>query len=158
MSASSSDPSADLFSQPVADESGYEQWRASRRQERADDLLVPSQDESGYERWRAEAKAEIEKKAAEVMTGDAGELPIASDGSGYDHWRKDMEEARLEFERRWGVPVGHRVRVQLRDDEIEREGILHVVERIAPTKKHGLMLQLGDRPFRAVEVMSVVRI
>lgn len=153
MSTSSSYAAPDLFSQPAKDESGYEHWRALRMQARADDLLSRSEDESGYERWRAEVKAEVEKKAA-----DASELPIANDGSGYDHWRKDMDEARLEFERRWGVPVGHRVRVQLRDDDVEHEGVLNVVERIAPTKKHGLMLQLGGRQFRAAELMSVVRV
>lgn len=159
MSAPSSVPTPDLFSNPAASEAGYEQWRAARKQENEYNLLSRTQeDESGYERWRAEAKVKVEKKIAETMNEDAGDLPIATDGSGYEHWRKDMEEARLEFERRWGVPAGHRVRVQLRDDEGEREGVLHVLERIAPTKKHGLMLQLGGKQFRAAELVSVVRI
>lgn len=112
-------------------------------------------DEAGYERWRAEGEA---ARNVGLLSGEsAGELPVAADGAGYERFRADMAEARLAFERQWGVPAGHRVRVVLRDGDREHEGILRVVESIAPTKKLGLMLQVGGHAFRAAEVLSVVR-
>jgi hypothetical protein len=111
-------------------------------------------DESGYERWQAEVAAE---QMAAVARREVEELPQAVDETGHAHWQREMAEARLEFERRWGVPLGHRVRVMLRDDEREIEGLLRVVEREAATKKLGLMLAVDGREFRASEVVSIVR-
>ena len=113
-------------------------------------------DESGYERWRAEVEAE--RRAGLGRRKEPGELPVAADAAGYERYRAEMDGARLEFERRWGVPVGHSVRVLLRDDDREHEGILRVVEKVTPTKKHGLMLRIGGREFRAAEVVSLVRV
>lgn len=115
-------------------------------------------DESGYQRWRAEADAARAASPAENAQSGEAELPVSSDASGYEHWHAQMVEARRAFERRWGVPAGHRVRVQLSDGDSELEGTLQIIERISPTKKDGLMLQLGGRQFRATEVVRVVRI
>lgn len=111
-------------------------------------------DESGYERWQAEVEAE---RLAAVARRAAEELPRADDEAGHEYWQREMAEERLAFERRWGVPAGHRVRVVLRDDEREHEGILRVREDRAATRKHGLWLRIGEREFRASEVMSMVR-
>ena len=108
----------------------------------------------GYERWKAAAaQAREEAKAA----SRAGELPTLEDDAGYAAWKRDAAEARRVFERRWGVPLGQPVRVQLRGERREREGVLRVAEE--PAGPGGVLrLRLGDEVFETGRIESVVRV
>lgn len=108
--------------------------------------------ESGYERWKSEA-AEARAKAETARRAE--ELPALGDDAGYAAWKREVEEAKRSFERRWGVPPGCVVRVQLRGEPMEREGVLRVSEAPAGPKAV-LRLQVGDRVFEVREIEHLV--
>ncbi|MEZ5387401.1 MAG: hypothetical protein R3F13_17965 [Prosthecobacter sp.] len=108
----------------------------------------------GYERWKAEtSRACAEAEAARR----AEELPMREGSAGYETWKRDAEEARHAFERRWGVPLGKRVRVVLVGERHEREGVLRIVEG-AKTNNGVLQLRMGQEVFAAGRIESVVRL
>lgn len=108
----------------------------------------------GYERWKADAaRARLEAEALRR----AEELPTLSDDTGYAAWKRDAAEARRAFERRWGVPLGRQVRVLLRGERCEREGVLRLAEE--PAGLGGILrLRLDDEVFEAGRIESVVRL
>lgn len=110
----------------------------------------------GYTRWKAEAEA---LKKAQEAARRAAELPVAaSDESGYVAWKAEAEEARRQFEKRWGVPLGKAVRLQLRGEEREREGVLMLdLETLAGHTQH-LRLRLGSHRFAATQIERLVRL
>ena len=112
----------------------------------------------GYEPWKLEVAREREQEEAAKK---AAELPSKADESGYTAWKAEIEAAWRAFERRWGVPLGKQVRVQLRGEAREREGLLQVVEepkrKPSKTALH-LKLRLGGFVFSSTQIESVVRI
>lgn len=108
----------------------------------------------GYERWKAEVAQE---RAAQEAVRRAAELPEQSDDGGYARWKAEAEGAKRAFEQRWGVPLGKRVRVQLRDEAREREGLLRMVEEPGSGGKT-LRLRLGTEVFEAGRIESLVRV
>ena len=111
--------------------------------------------EEGYERWRAERAAE-RKAAAERLKAEL--LPQEGDESGYAMWREEEAEARKEFERRWGAPIGKRVRVELIDDSPPFEGVLLHVEQRHQGKRNQVRLRVGAKEFLSTQIRSLVRI
>ena len=112
---------------------------------------APATEADGYSAWKS-AMAK-EKAAAENP-----ELPVQSSTDGFTRWKEEAEAARRAFEKRWGVPLGKAVRVQLRGEPREREGLLRLVDE--PTRgsfKH-LRLTLGGHRFGANEIESLVRV
>jgi hypothetical protein len=111
--------------------------------------------DDGYARWKAEVETE---RAEQEATQRAAELPTTENVQGYVQWKADAEAARRAFERRWGIPLGKLVRVQLRGEPREREGLLLAVEETKrqPTKQ--LRLRLGTYVFSASQIESVVRV
>ena len=77
--------------------------------------------EDGYVRWRSEQQKE---KLAEQDNN----LPASDHAEGYAAWRAEMQRHRDTVEKRFGVPLGHRVRVQLVDELKPLEGLLCLVE------------------------------
>jgi len=116
---------------------------------------APAHADDGYARWKAEV--EVERAALEA-TQRAAELPASADEAGFSAWKAEAEAARRAFERRWGIPLGKLVRVQLRGEPREREGLLLAVEETKrqPTKQ--LRLRLGTYVFSASQIESVVRV
>lgn len=109
-------------------------------------------DGTGYERWKKEA---ARARAQTEEARRAEELPALGSDAGYAAWKREAEEARRSFERQWGVPLGQAVRVQLRGERTEREGVLRVAEE--PTEPGGVLrLRLGERVFEAREIESLV--
>lgn len=108
----------------------------------------------GYERWKAEVAQE---RAAQAVARRAAELPAQADDTGYAAWKAEAEEEKRAFEQRWGVPLGRRVRVQLRGEAREREGLLRLVEE-SPKRGSVLRLRLGEEVFEAGRIESLVRL
>lgn len=110
--------------------------------------------DDGYARWKAEVAAE---RAAQEAAQRAAELPTRADESGFAAWKAEAEAARRAFEQRWGIPLGKLVRVQLRGEPREREGLLFAVEEAALKRSTKLHLRLGSHVFPASQIESVVR-
>lgn len=78
---------------------------------------------------------------------------------GFGNWQREQEALRAEVRRIWGLPVGRRVRVRLRDMDDSLEGELHLVSR--PEKldrRTPLMLQLRGIEFSSHEIESCCRL
>lgn len=88
------------------------------------------------------------------------ELPVSEAAEGFDAWQAENRQRMAEFQQRWGLPVGARVRVLLdrgdRDAE-ELEGKL-VPDAAAPPRPDGVCLRIGTRSFHSSRIMSAVRL
>ena len=108
--------------------------------------------EDGYERWKA---AVADEKAAAKQARSKQELPAQPGEDGFARWRAEMDAAKRAFEHRWGVPLGKRVRVQLRGEPREREGLLRLVEEPDANEQR---LSLGGHVFATTQIESVSRV
>jgi hypothetical protein len=116
---------------------------------------APAAEAEGYSAWKSEMAAE---KAAEEARRRSTQLPVHTSEEGFARWKEEAEAARRGFEKRWGVPLGKLVRVLLRGESREREGLLRVVEEPAGSAGKPLRLTLGGRTFAAGEIESLVRV
>lgn len=107
---------------------------------------APAEAGDGYARWKAEVEAERR----------ATELPTADNDQGYTQWKAEADAARRAFEQRWGIPLGKRVRVQLRGEVREREGLLLAVAETPSKTAKQLRLRLGTQVFPASQIESLV--
>ncbi|MGV3658571.1 MAG: hypothetical protein ACO1TE_00250 [Prosthecobacter sp.] len=119
------------------------------------ELFQSGASDDGYARWKAEAQAE---RAAQMERQRAEELPTAADHQGYEAWKTEIAQVRRAFEHRWGVPLGRPVRVLLRGESREREGLLRLADESASGKARSVALRLGDHTFAASQIESVVRV
>lgn len=111
----------------------------------------------GYARWKAEVAAERAALEAEQEADRRDtELPTADNDQGYAQWKAEADAARRAFEKRWGIPLGKRVRVQLRGEVREREGLLLAVEETPSKTAKQLRLRLGTHVFPASQIESLV--
>lgn len=109
----------------------------------------------GYAAWKTAMAAD---KAAAQTQHRSSELPMHASADGFTRWKQETEEARRAFEKRWGIPPGKPVRVQLRGEPREREGILRLIEEPQGTSTRHLRLTLGGHTFNASQIESLVRI
>lgn len=116
---------------------------------------APAAEADGYSAWRSEMAAE---KAAEDARRRNKELPVHTSEEGFARWKEEAEKERRAFEKRWGVPLGKLVRVQLRGESREREGLLRVVEEPARSSAKALRLTMGGHAFAAAQIESLVRV
>lgn len=116
---------------------------------------APAAEADGYSTWKSEMAA---KKAAEEAQRRSAELPVHAGEDGFARWKEEAENEKRAFERRWGVPLGKLVRVQLRGEAREREGVLRVVEEPAGSSVRALRLTLGGHVFAAAQIESLVRV
>lgn len=108
----------------------------------------------GYAAWRTDIAA---LKTEEAEHRRRAELPMQTDAAGFKRWRQEAEEARRAFEKRWGIPLGRPVRVLLRGESREREGVLRKVEEPHGQSSRQLRLSLGGHIFHAAQIESLVR-
>ncbi|MCB1278535.1 hypothetical protein [Prosthecobacter sp.] len=113
-----------------------------------------AENEDGYERWRQERAHE---RALQESARRSEELPAQADDAGYAAWKTEAEDAKRAFEKRWGVPLGRRVRVRLSGELREREGLLRLTEE-SPWSGNPLFLRLGADVFEAGRIESLVRV
>ena len=116
---------------------------------------APATETDGYSTWKAAMAAE---KAAEEARRRSAELPVQGGEDGFARWKEEAESAKRAFAKRWGVPLGKPVRVQLRGEAREREGLLRVVEEAAGNSAKPLRLMLGGHVLAAGQIESVVRV
>lgn len=116
---------------------------------------APAAEAEGYAAWKSEMAA---TKAAERARLRSMELPEHGGEEGFVRWKEDAEAARLAFERRWAVPLGKHVRVLLRGESREREGLLRVVQVAGGNTAGQLRLTLGGHTFVAGQIESLVRV
>lgn len=135
-----------LFEKPAADTAVQKLELFQTAAEKTDD---------GYSRWKAEIAAERQTQQAAKR---ASELPMDTAADGYAAWKEDAEKARQAFEQRWGVPIGKAVRLQLRGEAHEREGVLRIGEEPSTQSTRQLRLQLGGHSFSACQIESLVRL
>lgn len=127
------------------------------RETQGDLFSTASANEDGWQFYKADAQAaKSPLPRDEKMQQPA--LQYTADESGLAHWRTEGEAAKREFEKRWLVPLGHRVRLSLLGDGPELAGLLmHDAER--PDKRRtGLCLRIGSHRFHSSEIASLVRI
>ena len=127
------------------------------RETQGDLFSSASGNEEGWQFYKSEAEA-----AKSPLPRDAKmQQPVlqsAADESGHAHWRAEGEIARRDFEKRWAVPLGHRVRLTLLGDGPELEGLLRHDEDRPNKHRTGLCLRVGSHRFHSSEVASVVRL
>lgn len=116
---------------------------------------APAAEAEGYAAWKSEMAAE---KAAEEARRRSKELPVHASEEGFARWKEEAEHEKRAFEKRWGVPLGKLVRVQLRGEAREREGLLRVAEEPAGSSARALRLTLGGHTFAAAQIESLVRV
>lgn len=116
---------------------------------------APAAEADGYAAWKSEVAAQ---KAAEQARRRSKELPVHTSEQGFARWKEEAEKEKRAFEHRWGVPLGKPVRVLLRGESREREGLLRVVEEAAGKTTGQLRLTIGGHSFLAAQIESVVRI
>ena len=116
---------------------------------------TPAAEADGYSAWKSEMAAE---KAAEEARRRNKELPVHTSEVGFARWKEEAENEKRAFEKRWGVPLGKLVRVQLRGESREREGLLRVVEEPAGSSAKALRLTMGGHAFAASQIESLVRV
>ena len=116
---------------------------------------APATEADGYSAWKS---AVAQEKAAAEQARRSAELPVHSDADGFARWKEEAEAARRSFEKRWGVPLGKAVRVQLRGESREREGLLRLVDEPPRDSNKHLRLTLGGHGFGANEIESLVRV
>jgi hypothetical protein len=94
------------------------------------------------------------------MPFDQGEFDFDAPGSedGYRNWQKRLDEQKRAFERKWGIVLGRRVRVTLRNHDRPLEGEIYLVdENISPSTKD-IRLRIKGFEFARSEVAGIVRI
>ena len=116
---------------------------------------APATEADGYSAWKS---AVTREKAAAEQARRSAELPVQSDTDGFARWKEEAEAARRAFEKRWGVPLGKTVRIQLRGESREREGRLRLVDEPPQDSSKHLRLTLGGHGFGANEIESLVRV
>jgi len=104
------------------------------------------------------------KPAAASAAGGETEPDLfqMSRGDGYEKWKQEQAAERRAFEKRWGVPLGKQVRVQLRGEPREHVGqLLAAAEpkgQSQSTASRSLRLRIGEHIFLSSQIESVVRL
>lgn len=83
-------------------------------------------EESGYQKWQA--RLEAEKKNEVETRSIQGGLDFENenaDESGFERWQESNEARRKEIEVKYGLILGRKVRLKLRQLDKEIEGVIH---------------------------------
>ncbi len=97
------------------------------------------------------------------MEADAGggavdrELDFGGDAAGYEAWRRERDGVAARAAERWGLPIGRRVRLTLKQLDRDIEGRLLLAEPPpAAGPPRPLLLRAGGIEFRSDEILSCV--
>lgn len=93
------------------------------------------------------------------MNFDQGEFNFSAKSSedGYRRWREELDERKRAFESRWGVVLGKRVTVSLRDHAKPVSGILEWMQGPAGTGHAPPRFKLRGLEFGHEEIESIVQ-
>lgn len=105
-------------------------------------------------------KLRRELTARKTMDFDQGEFSFDEPGSegGYHRWQYELLQRKKEFESRFGILLGTRVRVQLVGELAPLEGMISLADRKEPKKRSQLKLLMGHRTFTLAQIESIGRL
>jgi len=94
------------------------------------------------------------------MNFDQGQFNFDAPGddSGYFKWQQELAERRKNFESRYGIIIGSKVRLTLIGEDRPLEGIITVCESREPKNRSKLHLRLGKREFIHAQIESISRL
>jgi hypothetical protein len=95
------------------------------------------------------------------MDFNQGELNFdspASDSTGYQKWRYEMDARKREIESRYGIILGKPVHHQLLGEDKPLQGILTIASNSLPKIRSQLLLQLGKREFALAQIESIAHL
>lgn len=94
------------------------------------------------------------------MDFNQGELDFnqPNDGTGYRKWQQELDLRKKEFESRYGIILGNRVRLILIGEDIPLEGIITIANTKLPKTRAALPLRLGRREFTLAQIESILRL
>lgn len=75
---------------------------------------------------------------------------------GYERFQLERQAALRDFQKRWGVPLGKSIRVQLSSHSLPLEGILRLDENSPPHPRY-VRLIIADHRFHSGQIESLVR-
>ncbi len=103
-------------------------------------------------------RARCANHRAARMNFDQGEFNFDAKGSeeGFQRWRDDLNAKKRAFESRWGVVLGRRVRVQLRNHLKPLVGTLELVSDPKRPRDAPPRFRLREIEFGLAEIESVV--
>jgi hypothetical protein len=93
------------------------------------------------------------------MNFDQGEFDFDAKGSeaGFRKWREELDAKKRAFERRWGVILSKRVRVELRDYAKPLTGVLEWVSDPKTGRQGPPVFRLKGAEFGVGEIVSIVQ-
>jgi len=94
------------------------------------------------------------------MDFNQGELDFnqPNDGSGYRKWQEELDLRKKEFESRYGIILGSRVRLTLIGEDKPLEGIITLASQKPPKNRAALPLRLAHREFTLAQIESIMRL
>ena len=95
-----------------------------------------------------------------MMNFDQGEFSFDQLGSesGYAAWQMELQIKKEKFEARYGIILGSRVRVQLRGELSEIEGVIRLADNKEPANRGQLKLAMGKRTFTLGQIESISKL
>ncbi len=99
------------------------------------------------------------KPIAQDSNGDLFSQAATTSENGHSIWQEQQKAAKQALGRQWGVPLGHRVRVQLSSQGQPLEGILRLAtDRLDNLNRHDRFLRVGDVLFSPHDIESITRL
>lgn len=94
-----------------------------------------------------------------AMSFDQGEFNFDArgDDSGWRRWREELDAKKKAFETRWGVVMGKRVVVWLRDHAKPLRGTIECLDRDRPAGNAPPRFRVCGAEFGVDEIESIVR-
>ena len=77
---------------------------------------------------------------------------------GYLHWKSVLDEQKRDFESRWGIIIGRRVRLKIRTRDEPLEGIINIVQGEDKQRGAPLRLSLKGFQFAPKDIESILRL
>lgn len=93
------------------------------------------------------------------MSFDQGEFNFEAKGSeaGYRRWREELDERKRAFESRWGVSLGKRVTVSLKNHAKPLVGLLDVIQLPGSSRNAPPRFRLRGLEFGVDEIESLIQ-
>lgn len=93
------------------------------------------------------------------MSFDQGEFDFDAGGAGagWAHWREELDRRKREFESRWGVVLGRRVTVSLRNIDKPFTGKIEWLEEGGAGARANPKFQIGTVVFSHADIESIAR-
>ena len=73
-------------------------------------------------------------------------------------WQEELDQRKKQFETRYGIILGSKVRLILRGENTPLEGIIGLCDSNEPAIRSRLHLRMGKREFILAEIESVMRL